>query len=369
MVWEGSLGKTFAACEWIKLRPHLKAIVVCPKLVKEKWIRELKEEGSIADVITRDEVKRIDLDQYGLLVLDEAADFASPLFIKGRSKRSEVIYKWVKSHPDAPILLLTGTPIRSQSWNIHTLACYLGIFWNVKEFRDKFFYLSNMFGRYHWEQKKGWQVMIRPYIEKISDICLMSDCVDVPKQYNQTIEIEWTKKQEEELQKKLEEDSEASWHTRHRMENKKEKFKALEEILNKYRKVIVVCYYREQIEEYIKWIGDKRQVFVLHGGIKEQDKVIMEAYNSDDCIFIVQASMSAGFNADAFSVVVFCSMSHKYVDYAQMRWRVKRMYNLHENTFIHLIGGKCDRAVLKCIEDGKDFDVHEYITRSSTDTQ
>ncbi len=362
LVWETGTGKTVAACLWLAKRAHVKALVVCPKAIVGKWKRDLVEWGVVADVCSRDDVKKIDLSKYGALVLDEAQDFASPLFTGGRSQRATVIYNYIKTHPEAFMLLLTATPVRSTPYNIHTLACYLGHYWPIKDFRDKFFYFTNQFGRLHWEKRNGWQKMIRPYVEKISDIVLMQDCIDVPEQHSQTERIKWSKEQEASLSTEYQEPT-AAWAERHRTENGKEKFKVLKGIIDGYRKVIVVCHYRSQIEEYAAWIGEERQVFVLHGGVSDQDTVIKEAREADDCIFIIQASMGAGFDAAEFSVVVFASMSFKYVDYVQMKGRVKRINNLHENTFIHLLGGKCDEAVYHSIQQNKDFDVHDYLAR------
>lgn len=360
LVWEGGTGKTFAGSLWLNQRKHLKALVVCPKAIIGKWERALEEDGATADVCSRDDIKKINLNKYKAIILDEAQDFASPIFDKGRSQRTTVLYNYFKSNPDAHALLLTATPVRSTPWNIHTLAIYLGYYWDVKKFRDEFFHLTDKFGIFHYEKNKDWRIRIRPYIESISDIVLMKDVVDVPIQHNITIEIPWTKKQEEELKKEYLEPS-AEWHERHRKENGKEKFKVLEGIMNKYRKVIVVCYYTQQMKDYEEWIGEDRQVFSLSGATKNQDEVIKQAQESDDCIFLIQASMGAGFDADQFSVIVFASMSFKYIDYAQMKFRVKRIHNLHENTFIHLIAGKCDKAVYNKINDGKDFDVTEYL--------
>jgi hypothetical protein len=41
LAWETGVGKTLAACEWMKLRPYLpNAIVICPKNIKQKWIND-----------------------------------------------------------------------------------------------------------------------------------------------------------------------------------------------------------------------------------------------------------------------------------------------------------------------------------------
>lgn len=343
----------------------MKGLVVCPKAIKDKWKRSLIEEGAVATVVTRDEIKKVDLNALGdiALILDEAQDFASPIFDKGRSDRTEAIYKYIRSHPNAGVLLLTATPVRSTPWNIHTLACFLGVYWDVKMFREKFFHLTDKFGRLHYEKNKDWRIQIRPYIEAIADIVLMNDCFDVPIQHNQIEHVKWTANQENALKGQYLEPA-PEWHLRHRLENGKEKFDHLKQVISKYRKVIVVCVYTEQINTYAKEIGEDRQVFVLNGKTKDQDAVIASAQQADDCVFLVQASMGAGFDADQFSVIVFASMSFKYIDYAQMKYRVKRAHNLHENTFIHLIGGKCDQSVYNTINEGKNFDPHEYLAKT-----
>lgn len=319
---------------------------------------------------SRDEIKKIDLNQYGAIVLDEAQDFASPIFTKDRSQRTTVLYNYFKTHPEAHMLALSATPIRSTPWNIHTLAVYLGLYWDHRKFRDEFHYLTDIFGRMHYEKNKTWRIDVRPYLEKVSDIVLMSDVVDVPIQHEQVIKIKWTPALEQDLQTKIDAEylePSAEWHARHRAEQGKEKFKVLQEQLDKYRKVIVVCMYTSQIDEYAKAIGEDRQVFILNGKTKNQDEVIAQAQASDDCVFIVQASMGAGFDADKFSVIIFASMSFKYIDMAQMKFRVKRIHNLHENTFVYLLGGKCDQAVYNQVNAGRDFDPIEYIAGLAED--
>lgn len=351
LVWEMQVGKSPVACEWIKYRKPLKFLVVCPKSLVGKWERELKEWGAKADVVSRDAIKKLNLDQYQGLVLDEAHDFSSPLFTKQRSARATVIYNYVKSHPHAHILLLTATPIRSTAWNLHTLACYLGIFWPVREFRDKFFYFTDMFGRWHYEPRKNWRTEIRPYLESIADIVLLKNCIDVPENDHRIITI-----------KQKEVDKSLDWHERHRAEQSDAKWKELENILDGYRKAIVIVYYKDQIDDYVKRIGNNRQIFVLDGRTKDQDAVIEQAKASDDCIFILQASMGAGFPAaESFSVMIFSSMSFKYIEYIQAMGRLNSTEFIHKNNYIYLIGGKCDKVVYDTIMSGHDFNPHKYL--------
>lgn len=368
LVWETGTGKTVSACVWRNMRKEVKMLIACPKGIIGKWKRDLKEwnvDPKMTHVVSRDDIKKIDLNNYGGIILDEAQDYSSPLFDKNRSKRAEVVYKYVRSHPSACVLLLTATPVRSTPWNIHTLACYLNIFWDIREFRQEFFHMTDKYGRFHYEKNKGWQKMIRKHVEEISDIVLMSDCVDVPRQTTKIIQVPWTQKQENELEKQQYLEPSSEWHSRHRMEQGEPKWKVLKDLIDGYRKVIIVCHFRSQIDDYVEKIGEERQVFVLNGSVKDQDKVIEEAKSADDCVFIIQAQMGAGFDAGEFSVVIFASMSFRYVDYVQMKGRVKRINNLHENTFIHLLGGKNDKAVYNSIKANKDFDVHDYLARTT----
>lgn len=360
LVWEGGLGKSLAAIRWLKLRPKHKGLVVCPKAIVDKWRRDLEEEGVKATVMSRDAIKVIDISKYNALVLDEAQDFASPLFSKQRSARATKIYTHIKKNPKAHVLLLTATPVRSTPWNIHTLACYLNQFWPVPQFRNEFEYMTDMFGRMHYELVSDWRKRVRKYVEAIADIVLMQDCIDVPVQHHQVIHVPWTEKQEGTLGT-LYLESSSEWHERHRAENGKEKLEVLKKLVNEYRKVIVVCHYTEQIRHYSEELGKDRQVFVLEGKTKDQDAVIQSAREADDCIFIIQAQMGAGFDAAEFSVIIFASMSFRYVDYVQMKFRVRRINNLHENIFIHLLGGKNDEAVYDTIQKGHDFNPHEYM--------
>jgi len=369
LLWETGTGKTIAAGMWRNhdTRKNMKAVIACPKAIIGKWQRDLEEmKVKNTDVISRDDVKKMDLNVYDILILDEAQDYASPLFDKSRSQRASVIYNYVKCNTSAHVLLLSATPVRSTPWNAHTLSCYLGRFFPVKDFRDEFFYFTDMFGRFHYEKRKEWRLKIRPYVENMSDIVLMKDIIDVPEQKEQVITIPWTKKQEEELTGSYQEPS-AEWHKRHKAEQGEHKFKELKRIMDGYRKIMVVCYYKEQIENYRKWIGNDREVFVLHGGVNNQDEVIEGAKKADDCVFIIQASMGAGFDASEFSVVVFASLDFKYISMVQMKGRVKRINNLHENMFIYLIAGKNDKRVYDVIMSGKDFDPIEYgFTRTTT---
>jgi superfamily II DNA or RNA helicase len=362
LVWSTGTGKTLTACEWRKKRNHLKnCLVITPKNIKEKWKRDLEENNTEGTVLTYQEMKKKPLDHYDILIVDEAHNAASPLFYKQRSQISTTLYNLVKSKPEMPVLLLTATPIRSTPYNIHTLACYINKYWDIKKFREEFFYWTNMFGRWHWEVRLDWRKRIRKYVESISDIVSLEDCIDIPPQEEEVINIHWGWDQDEELEKLELIEPIQQWVARHRLENGKHKLKKLEEILDGYQKAIVICHYKSQIDEYSEHFKNIREVYVLDGRVKNQDEVIENAKKSKDCIFFLQAQMGAGFDASEFSVMIFASMSFRYIDMVQAKGRILRINNPHANKYYYLLGGKCDRAVYNTIMSGKDFDVLENI--------
>jgi hypothetical protein len=359
---EAGCGKTISAICWLKLRSHIKALVVAPVGIQKKWKDDLKEWGAKADVVSTDTIKKIDLSKYGALVIDECQNVNSALFDKTRSQRATVLYNHIRIHPNLCLFLASATPIRSKPENLHTLYCYLGLWWPIREFRNEFLHLTDRYGRFHLEPNYDWRIKIRPYLEKVAHIVLMSDQVDVPKHEHTTINIKWTPAQENSIKGQYLEPAK-EWHFRHRAEQGEEKFKELQKIMDGNRKVVVVCYYLEQIADYAKRIGNDRQVFVMTGSTKNQGEVVKQANESDDAILIIQAGLGAGFDLDRFSVMVFASMSFAFVHLVQMQARINRIHNLHSNQYVYLIGGKCDRDVKLQLDKGFDFHPPAYYNK------
>lgn len=360
VVHEGGLGKTICACVWLRDGRDDDALVVCPKRVKMKWQKALSDWGTKAMVLTKEEFKKFpNLRDWSAIVIDEADEFASPLFGKGRSQLSTTLYILVRAKPKVPILLLTATPIRSTPWNLHTLLCFRGVYIDWKEWRNMFFSLERrpFLPRPAWLPKKDWRTTIRPVLEKYSDIVLLRDVVDAPP----VSEKETITDPESMITAERKWEATASFVEEHRHEQTN-KAKTIIEFGKEYRKVLVVAYYIEQVKELEKELSKDRETFVIYGKVKDQEAIIAQATASDECYFIVQASLGAGFDADTFSCVVFASMSYKVRDYVQMKYRVRRIHNLHPVEYIYLLGGKCDRQVLETIRLGKDFIPSEWET-------
>ena len=201
--------------------------------------------------------------------------------------------------------------------------------------------------------------MIRPTLEKYSDIVLLKDCVgSLPAVKEETIKTKPRRKL-------IEEPWDVNFYDKHRIEQDN-KVDSILEISRSYRKVLVVAYYVEQVEQLEEELSNRRQTFAVHGKTIKQEQVLKEANESDECFLIVQASLGAGFDADSFSCVVFASMSFKARDFVQMKYRVRRIHNLHPVVYYYLIGGICDAKVKQTIELGRDFIPSEWGPTTST---
>ncbi len=360
LAWEGGTGKTRAAVEWLRLRSGYR-LVVCPKRVKAKWQKEL---GDVeATVLTKEEFVKLwrTLPIPTAVVIDEADEFASPLFIRGaRSKRSEAMYNYLATAPHAHRLLLTATPVRSTPWNMHSLMCFLGVYVDWKNWQSEFFELTRrpFLPRPAWFPKADWRTKIRTYIDQHCEIVLMKDCVGTLPPATEVVH---------KLQQ-LKHPPELTWHEKHRLENA-DKVSAIEEIISDYRKAVVVVYYREQMEQIYKAMKGSWNVYQMHGGTKDQEAVIAQAQADDECVLLVQASLVAGYDLDTFSIVVFASMSFKVADHVQMKFRVRRIHNLHPVAYHYLLAGPCDRGVYTTVMSGKDFVPSEYAATTEEETE
>lgn len=362
LVHEGGTGKTICGTVWLKDGRDKDALVVCPKKVVRKWQNTLSDWGTKATVVSKEQFKKLPVKKWSAKVIDEADEFAAPLFVaKKRSMLATCMYALTKAYPDMPTLLLTATPIRSNPWNLHTLLCYLGIYIDWKEWRTKFFDLvypsSQQYGfldRPAYMPKSVWRTLIRPTLEKYADIVLLKDCVkELPSVTEEILQTPPFLSFVPAIDGKPFFDEH-----RHEQKNKPEN---IVEIGKEFRKVLVVAYYREQIIDLKNKLSKDKETFAIYGSVTDQEAVVTEAQESDECYLIVQADIGAGFDADSFSCVVFASMSYAVRSYVQMKFRVRRIHNLHPVKYFYLMGGPCDKAVFNNIKKGKNFVPSEYM--------
>ena len=339
-------GKTPIAVYWgIKRRTCL---VVCPKQLKKGW----EVMAPFAIVMSKEEFKK----NYKnvlvhSLIIDEAHTFASPLFTRGRSQLSTAMYEFVKANPEMDVMLLTATPIRNDPSSLHTLLCFIGVYIPWKDWRAEFYELRYMpyLPRPAYFPVSDWRVKIKKYLEKYADIVSLQDVVDyLPPFSEEVVEVK-PPKSKEQFEK---------WTDEHLYEQK-DKAKFIKDL--GYRKIIIVAHYTAQIDDLEKSLKSERQVYVLDGRCKDPAKVIKDAQDSDECYFIVQASMGVGFDGYMFGAMVFASMSHSVVSHTQMFGRLRHLKHLKPLVYYYLIGGKWDKRIFDSIKAGEDFNPHKYV--------
>lgn len=354
---EGGTGKTFCACAYIADGRDEDALVICPKRVVKKWEKTIKDFNTKATVVSKNDFKKLKPKKWSAIICDEIDEFASPLFTKGRSQLSEILYNQVKMYPDVPFLGLSATMIRSTPWNLHTILALSGHYIDWKQWRNEFFSLEKRpYMPYPgWLPKKGWQQMMPSLLQKYTDIVLLKDCVgELPPATEIDINVTSDK-----FELNPEWEPKAAFIAEHRHEQKN-KIKKILEIGKEYKKVLVVGYFVEQIEELQKQLSKDRLTFSVHGGTKNQEDILKEANEAEEAFLCVQASLGAGFDADSFSCVIFTSMAYSVRDWVQMKFRVRRIHNLHPVVYYYLLGGRCDKSILKQVRLGKDFTPSEW---------
>jgi superfamily II DNA or RNA helicase len=349
--WEMRTGKTLPASIWID---HPKrgnnTYIICLKKNKKSWVAM----NTKATVLTKEEFKKTTIINPTAIVIDEAHYFSSPLFIKGRSQLAEKMYRLLQNYPECHVLALSATPVRQDPWSLHTLLCYIGKYHDWKKWRDYFFELKKMpylrFPAYF--PRKDWRVKIRPFIEKYTDIVALADVVeDLPPAETYVVDVPSTPYKEPE-------DEVVTWTHEHQHEQEK-KGEWIADL--GYKKIIVVCYYTEQIDTIKKQLEEIKPVFVLDGRTKDQEAIIKQAQEAEECYFIVQSSCGEGWDGWMFGAMVFASMAHSCFQHTQMVGRQRHPKHLKVTETYYLIGGRWDKRIYNCITLSKDFNAHLYL--------
>ena len=199
---------------------------------------------------------------------------------------------------------------------------------------------------------KTWRTDIRPFIEKHTDIVALCDVVeDLPPAETHIIKID-TPKYSPPV------DETVTWSHEHQHEQQNKSGWILE---LGYKKIIVVCYYTEQIDHLAKILSEYKQVFILDGRTKNQENTIKEAQNAPECYFIVQSSCGEGWDGWMFGAMVFASMAHSCYQHTQMLGRQRHPKHLKVTETYYLIGGLWDKRIYDIIEAGKTFNPHLYL--------
>lgn len=273
-----------------------------------------------------------------------------------KSALSKALRTYIKKH-DPALLFLTGTPYRSSAWNIYTAAQLLGIKWDYRKFQDTFFYQIRMGMRLIFQPKvdKLSAAKLKKLIHSIADVVTLEECADIPPQVDEILLLGMTAQQLEAVKHNPEVVPIARFTADHRIEGAGFKLERISRILEENGKIIVICRYLEQMDAIQAVLGF--QSLRIDGTVKNRHDVIKEFEGSKTAALIVQSSLCEGWEAPSCSTMVFASMGFSYRDYVQMKSRILRLNALHKNVYIHLIADKADQAIMKAMQQSRDFDV------------
>lgn len=356
LVWEMRLGKSIPAKLWSEhSKRNSNATIICLKSNKQYWVELCPN----ATVYTKEEFKKHwrDITNPSCLVVDEAHNFAAPLFItKKRSQQAEALYNFIKQNPKMHVLLLTATPLTNDPASIHTLLTYIGHYIDWKVYQQRFYKLEYkpFLPRPAYFPVKDWRQKANDLVQKYADIVSLADCVDsLPPTEDIVIKTKTAKHP-------YADDEDYHWTKDHKAEQPN-KLQTIKEIGTGYRKVILVCHYTEQIDYLAKKLESDKPVYVVDGRTKDQEQTIKEAQASPDAYLIVQAKMGMGWDGYQFGCMVFVSMGHRVSDHTQMKGRLTHLEHPKPQIFYYLVSdGKWDSHIYRSIMQGEDFNPLKY---------
>lgn len=374
LVWDTGSGKSLASIEWAKLNGG-KTLIIAPKALREKWQRDIK--GMIGwAVMSKEEFRKLakHLPTYENLIVDESHYFSGMT-----SQMSKALYGYIKAHKPRR-LLLTATPYMSTPWNIFTLARHLGHEWHYLDFKQKFFVDRYIGRRVVPQVRDGIQDEIAELVQRIGDVVRLDECVDVPEQVFETEMFKLTESQNKGKEKVIDINPIVRYTKYHEIANgflkgdeyapneyyEADKMDRILELCRENKKVAVVCRYNAQIEAIkLALKGDSivklKPVYVIQGATKNKDEVVQAVEADTECVVIINASCSEGYELPSVGVIVFASLSFSYKDYKQMLGRFLRINKLKKNVYVHLVTAESiDEDVYHCIMRKEEFDIAIY---------
>lgn len=217
-------------------------------------------------------------------------------------------------------------------------------------------------------------------VKKIGDVVHLEECADIPDQVFETKVFQTNKKQQALMKDiSLKETSPIVKFTKfHQIENGSlkgdeynedvfidaDKHDHILDLIQENKKVAVFCRYNLQIDSLYSLIQSKlksKLVYIIRGDVKNRDEIVQTVEKSVECVVLINASCSEGYELPSVGVVVFASLSFSYKDYKQAQGRFLRINALKKNVFIHLINeGSVDEAVFESISNKQDFDLAIY---------
>jgi hypothetical protein len=363
-------GKSLALIELTKIKGD-KALLICPKSLVEKWEEDIKLHQVDMDVISKEQFKikhsKGLLPKYNTILVDEAHYFSGY-----KSALTKALADYLREHNPKHLYFATATPYLSTSYNIWT---YLKLFGrNIKWFSwtQTFFTKIKMGNRLIPVERKTFKgremsEVMGDYIRQIGNFVSLDDCFDVPEQISQRETFQITAEQKKAFELHHDITPIVNYTRRLQIENgtiktpegfdtfKSEKLSRVLELIKEHKKLVVVCRHRAEMELIKQNI--KKPCFLIHGDVKDRNEVVKQANASEECVVLVNASCSEGYELPLFPIMVFYSLSNSHKDHIQMKGRILRANHLKKNVYLYLVvkGGVDEMVYKNVVEKKQDF--------------
>ena len=362
--WQAGVGKSAVAARYLKYR-GIEGLVICPKGLVLNWQKELLMWGAEAMVISKEEFKKYE-GVHPYIIVDECDTFASAGF---KSALSKALRSYIKKH-DPHVLLCSATPYRSNPMNIFVLASFLGHAWNYKRFQETYFSMIWMGQRQIPVIRQDAAERLIGVIAQIGDVRTLDDCVDVPEQVDEVIDVGETKEQVREKRNLQDIVPIARFTAEHRIESLGNKIERVVRLCEEHPKIAIVGRYRFQLARYkeaLKGVG--KPVYEIHGDIstQEREEVVERVARKDACVILIQSATVEGYSLGSIPTMVFASCDWSYRNYIQCRGRIQRINSVKKNLYVHLVCGDADRAIMAAMARQSDFDVVKYMRERKAD--
>lgn len=376
-----------------------KILVIVPKTQKEDnlWERENIKWDINKDltIISKEKFRTIanTLPKFDTVICEEAhtcLGVTPNICWKNRqpvpktSQLFNVLKNYIQKTKPNRLYLLTATIIKNPM-TVWGAGIILGYNWNFYKWRDTFYFKLPMAGREVFAVKNNTENKnkLSTIVNKIGFTGKIEDYVDMPEQIFKVIYVNLKKKQLKKIKELPFEypDPLVLQGKIHCVENgcligdeysptelfDNEKIEKILELSFEFPRMVVFAKYRSQIAQIASTlIKEGKKVITLTGDTKERGVAILEANNSEECIFIVQSQLSMGYELPNYPVMIFASLDWSLVNYIQAIGRISRINNPKRNLYIHLVvkGKTIDGRVYQTVVINKmDFHLQMYEKR------
>lgn len=294
----------------------------------------------------------------------------------------EALDTYIARTKPARIYLCTATIMRSPM-TVWGAAKILGKHFDFIKFRDRFYTRLPMGFREVYTAKRDPRNkdFLAKIVRDLGYVGRLDDFFDVPEQIWHTDYVTLTAKQEKRIKQLPQEypDPIVLLMKRHQVENgvlagdefndpeffENGKIDKILDYAEEFPRIVVFARYRAQIEQIATALRKAgKNVLTLTGDTKERGGVISEAAGASKCVFVCQASISAGWELKEYPVMIFASRDYQWVNFDQAKGRIQRADRIKKNLYIKLIArtkNSVDDAVDFSLENKEDFNERIYL--------